>query len=234
MTKKISSAFPFIAIIIFASCGQNPEKFDCGIESNLSIEQKIEQCNETKTLANRQELSLVARKYIQADIDKTSTVQIDQQFGEVQEFHKDSNTGLIWQTSLNNLATSQEDAKKMCAEKKALNLKWRLPTHTEYLNFGNPQINNKEGSKENHHIKEIFESTFDKRYISSFHFWTSSLMRTDNKSLSNPGNKRPLIFKNSRSEVSNESSRNVFLVQCVSDGFIISKTKKEPKKSNRQ
>ncbi len=230
MTKKISCALPFIAIIIFASCGQNPEKFDCGIESNLSIEQKIEQCNETKTLANGQELRLVARKHVQEILDKTSSVDNDQQFGEIQEFHQDSKSGLIWQTSSNNLARSQEEAKKICDSKRALNLIWRLPSHVEFLKFGNSPFNEKESVDQNYQIKEIFEPTFDKRYINGFHFWTSSIAPTNNKALSNPNNKRPLIFKNIKSEIANTSSNDAFLVQCVSDGSLQPKHKKEASK----
>jgi hypothetical protein len=229
MTKKISCAFPLISLIIFASCGQNPERFDCGTGSNLSIEQRIDQCNETKALSNGQELSLVARKHIQTTLDKTSTLETSHQFGEVQEFHKDPITSLIWQTSINNLALTQNDAKKMCENKKTLNFKWRLPTHTEYLKFGN--LNDKENKNENNQIKEIFESTFDKRYISGFHFWTSSIAPTNNKALSNPINKRPLIFKNTRSEMASTSSNDAFLVQCVSDGTLAPKETEKNKKS---
>ncbi|MEI7441741.1 MAG: hypothetical protein WCK43_08965 [bacterium] len=236
MILKNSTSPSLLALLFLsASCGQIPERFDCGTEKDLSIEQRIEQCNETKTLANGQALSLVARKYVKAIVDNASSVVIDQQFGEIQEFHKDPSTGLIWQTSSNNIALSQEDAKKICESKKALNLRWRLPSHIEFLKFGNFTKDEKQSVDQNHQIKEIFESTFDRRYINNFHFWTSSIAPTNNKALLNSNNKRPLVFKETSSEIAPSSNSNKpFLVQCVSDGNFQAEEKKEdPKKPKK-
>ncbi len=208
--KNTSNLVLLSTLTLIISCGQMPERLDCGTDSDLSIDQRIESCNETKTLSNGQKLNLIARKYVQPMPESSSSVENNQHFGEVQEFYKDPNTGLIWQTSINYQALSQQDAKKICDNKKALNLKWRLPTQTEYLTLGN-YVKNGTLLSQNHQIDEIFEPSFDKKLIGKFSFWTSS-------SLGANKNKQALIINSVDTQPKNANHAESFLVQCVSDG----------------
>lgn len=224
--KNTSHLVLLSTLTLITSCGQMPERLDCGTDSDLSIEQRIESCNETKTLSNGQKLNLIARKYVQPTPESSSSVENNQHFGEVQEFHKDPHTGLIWQTSINYKALSQQDAKKICDNKKALNLKWRLPTQTEYLSLGNP---GKDGilESQNHQINEIFETSFDKKLIGKFSFWTSSSVGANKK-------KQALIINSASTQLENANQADSFLVQCVSDGTSQPEEKKKEDNNKKE
>jgi hypothetical protein len=218
----------FILFFLLTSCGQQSVGIDCGADDNLSIDQRIYECNETKFLTNDQELTLVSRQFIYSNF----TSQKNHQFGEVKEFHKDPKTGLIWQTSLNNLATSREEAQKICKELKALNLNWRLPSPTEFLLFGNLTNRSFTFDKErkaNPHIKEIFELTFDNKSkkVSDYNFWTNSFKYSvdENSASKNLMNKKAIVFNVETSKAEDSIDQSKRLVQCVSKDSLKEPTK---------
>jgi hypothetical protein len=223
----------FTLSLLMCSCGQNPERFDCGTDKSLTVDESLNECEQIGFLSNDLDLHLVARKFITAtnSFSFDSSIEDDQQFGEVQEFYKDPSTGLIWQISLNNLAFSQEEAKEICEKKKALKLVWRLPTQDEFLSLANPTNRRlTEHPDKNFLIKEIFSVTLNQSPKKNLNFWTSSVKQVvgNYKKLSKEN--KSLIFKESIAEAS--TSKDDFLVQCVSDGTLAHKETDKNKKKN--
>jgi hypothetical protein len=172
------------------------EKFDCGLEEGLTIEQRIKDCgNVEKHLSTGQVMKLVAMRTGQDEVLSA-------------EFYQDAETGLIWETGINSEATSREEAQKICREKTDLNLRWRLPDANDFLRVGNKSNN----QDHNLTVAEVFNSIYIDGTAS---FWTNSqvpFLKFFNKAV---------LFKNIQTRVATSEDynlkNNVILVQCISE-----------------
>ncbi len=204
MVQKIIKSLSLLTFVFFSvSCGKNPQqltqsefnkKLDCGLEEGLSIEDRIKDCgNQEKVLSSGQVLKLVAHKEGQDEVVGT-------------EFHKDMESGLIWETGLSEAAVSKKEAQKICDNKTDLNLKWRLPEADDFLKLGN----NSNRQDHNLTVAEVFTNIYT---YGSASFWTCSEKPYMYFS------RKPVLFKNIQtSTLSSEDlnpRKSTLLVQCV-------------------
>jgi len=122
--RNVLRAFAIFTLFLGLSSAQAMgSKLPCGAREGLSVAERVRDCDAgPKKLSTGQTFSLAA--------------QFLGQDGKGSEFLRDDWSGLVWSPEASNKHMKWEEAMKYCASLTDLDLKWRLPTKTEFLKAG--------------------------------------------------------------------------------------------------